>query len=44
MKENKKITDKVSLRYLSGPVNRERTKRKGNKRIKLSDLIKNKKN
>jgi hypothetical protein len=44
MKENKKITDKVSLRYLSGPVNRERTKRKGSKRIKLSDLIKNKKN
>jgi len=44
MKENKKITDKVSLRYLSGPVNRERAKRKGSKGIKLSDLIKNKKN
>ena len=44
MKENKKNIDKISLKYLSGPVNRERTKRKGSKRIKLSDLIKNKKN
>ena len=40
MKENKTNTDRVSLKYLSGPVNQERTKVKNSKKIKLSDLIK----
>ena len=44
MNENKKDTDSVSLKYLSGPVNQQRTKEKGTKKIKLSDLIKKKKN
>jgi len=43
MRENKKDADMVSLKYLSGPVNQERTKVKDTKKIKLSDLIKNKK-
>ena len=43
MKENKKDADRVSLKYLSGPVNQERTKVKDTKKIKLSDLIKKKK-
>lgn len=43
MKENKKDADRVSLNYLSGPVNQKRTKVKDTKKIKLSDLIKKKK-